>query len=453
MRGVRSFLALLAVAAGLGAYIYFVESKRPPSGGPEEKPKVWSGLESDKIEEIAVAVQSGDRTTLRKASDQWQIIEPIQAAADSSEASSLASNLASLEVQRVVDDNPSDLKEFGLDPPRVDLTFKTAGSNDRKRLLVGGKTPTAGELYAKLPSEKRVFLIPGYLETTFSRSTFDLRDKTALKFDRDKADALEVSAGGRALRARKEGSDWKLVDPWAAAADFGAVEGLLGRLGSAQMKSIVAPGPTPPSAAELKKYGLDKPAASVRIGAGSSQATLVVGAKAESGDFYARDLSRPAVFTIEASLLEEIKKEPGDFRRKDLFEFRAFNATRVDIARNGQQAVYEKVKTSDTKEPTTHKWVQVAPARKDVDQAKVESMLSAFSNLRAQSFVERKAAPPLDKPDLTVAVRFDDGKKEERVVFVKRGDDAFAARGDEPGAAKVAKADYEGAIKALDELK
>ena len=30
MRGLRSFHVLLVVAAGLGAYLYFVESKREP---------------------------------------------------------------------------------------------------------------------------------------------------------------------------------------------------------------------------------------------------------------------------------------------------------------------------------------------------------------------------------------------------------------------------------------
>jgi hypothetical protein len=31
MRGIRSFLLLVVVAAGLGAYLYFVESTRYPS--------------------------------------------------------------------------------------------------------------------------------------------------------------------------------------------------------------------------------------------------------------------------------------------------------------------------------------------------------------------------------------------------------------------------------------
>ena len=52
MRGIRSFLVLFAVAAGLGAYLYFVESKRDPSDA-EKKEKVFS-VEADKIDEMTI---------------------------------------------------------------------------------------------------------------------------------------------------------------------------------------------------------------------------------------------------------------------------------------------------------------------------------------------------------------------------------------------------------------
>ena len=94
------------------------------------------------------------------------------------------------------------------------------------------------------------------------------------------------------------------MQPPAGRAEFGAVDGLVSRIGSVQMKSIV------PDAADVKKYGLDKPAATVRLGSGSSQATLAIGGPAETGSVYAKDLSRPAVFTIESSLLDDLKKEP-----------------------------------------------------------------------------------------------------------------------------------------------
>ena len=64
------------------------------------------------------------------------------------------------------------------------------------------------------------------------------------------------------------------------------------------MKSIVPGEPTP---ADLKKYGFDKPEATVTLNAGSTRATLLLGAKAEEGTIYARDVSKPVVMTVEVA--------------------------------------------------------------------------------------------------------------------------------------------------------
>ena len=53
---------------------------------------------------------------------------------------------------------------------------------------------------------------------------------------------------------------------------------------------------------------------------------------------------------------------------------------------------------------------------------------------------------------MTVFVKFEDGKKEERVTFGKVENDAYAARPGEPGAAKIDATDFNEAVKALDEI-
>ena len=58
----------------------------------------------------------------------------------------------------------------------------------------------------------------------------------------------------------------------------------------------------------------------------------------------------------------------------------------------------------------------------------------------------------LDTPELTVTIKFEDGKKEE-VAFARKGADAFARREGDAGAAKIDAAALDGIIKALDALK
>ena len=98
----------------------------------------------------------------------------------------------------MIDENPADLKEYGLAEPRVEVAFKAGGQEHR--LQIGQKTPPGSDLYAKLADQKKVFLIPSFLDSTFNRSTFDLRDKAVLKLDREKVDALEVTPPARTMR-------------------------------------------------------------------------------------------------------------------------------------------------------------------------------------------------------------------------------------------------------------
>ena len=77
-----------------------------------------------------------------------------------------------------------------------------------------------------------------YHESSLNKSTFDLRDKSIVKLDREKVDGLDTAFDDKSVALSKSGSDWKITRPLATRADGSAVEGVLGRLEGAQMKSI-----------------------------------------------------------------------------------------------------------------------------------------------------------------------------------------------------------------------
>jgi hypothetical protein len=443
MRGLR-FLILLLVAIPVAWYAYYDSTKGPIDDSPKHD-KVFT-VESDKIDEIQIKSESGDRTTLRRKGTDWELVQPVAAPSDSAAVSGITSNLASVEIQRVIDEKPADLKEYGLAEPRVDVAFKSNGQEHR--LQLGQKTPSGTDVYAKLANDPKVFLVSSYLDSTFNRNTFDLRDKSVLKLDREKIDTMEVNAAGHTARFEKKSGEWQIAQPPSGRADFSAIDGLVSRVSSVQMKSIV------PDATDLKKYGLDKPAVSVRLGSGSSQATLLVGAAAEgeAGSVYAKDFSRPSVFTIDSTLVDDLKKDVSEYRQKDLFDARPFNATRLEIVRSGQTSVFEKTKIKDKDGKEEEKWRQTAPTARDVDGAKVDALISAATGARATGFVESTAKTGLDKPELSVAFKYDEGK-EERVTFAKAGDAAYASRAGSPGAAKIDASVIDGVVKALEDVK
>lgn len=438
MRGLTSTIVLAVALAGLVGYIYFVDAKRSDSGAPA-RDKAFATVEADAIEELQIKSADGETSRLRRADKGWQLVEPTTAEADASELSSVTSSLTGLEVQRVVDENPADLKQYGLNPPRVEVGFRLKGDKDFRRLHIGEKTPTGGDLYARKPDDKRVFLISSYLDSTFNRTPFELRDKSILEFDREKVDAIDIVNGPATLQFAKDGTEWKIVKPITGRADSSIVEGLMTRLSSGQMQKLIAP-----EATDLKQYGLDKPSVTATVSTGSSRASLAIG-RAEKDATYARDLSRPIVFTVDPGLATDLQKPIGDYRRKDVFEFRSFNTTRVEVRRGADTVAFEKTKDKDGKE------IWRTAAGQTADTTKVEDFLTKLSSLRAQSFEQAQPAA-MKSPEITATVRFDESKT-ETVAIGRAGSDVFATRADEAGAAKLDTAPYEDAVKALDALK
>lgn len=437
MRGLTSTIAGAVVLAGLGAYIFFVDADRPV-GTTAEKERVFANVAADDIEEVTIAKAGGERTRLQKKDGTWRIVEPVDAEADEGEVSSIAGSLATLDVQQVVDEQATDFARYGLEPVRIDVSFRTKGGKEPHRVQFGDKAPAGGELYARLPGTPRVFFVSSFLDSSFDKDTFALRDKTILRFEREKVDSFEFTGPKSAMRFAKKGEEWTIAAPFAARADFGAVQGAVERLASARMQGL-----TEPNATDLKKYGLDRPSVVMTVGAGSSRASLAMGST-ENAVVFAKDGSRPMVFTVAPTLRDDIVKAAGEYRRKDLFDSRSFTATRVELRRGSDAIVLEKSKGADGKEA----WKNAAGAV--VDTPKVEDLLTKLTGLRAESF--RDASPASLKAVLTATVRFDPDKTES-VSFGRAGTEVVATRTDEPGAAVLEAMAFDEMIKGLDAMK
>lgn len=441
MRG-WSTLVLGVVLIALVGYIYFIDSKKEP-GAADTKEKPFGTVTAGDIEEVRV--KAGDETArLTKTDGHWQLVEPEQAAADEMELTSMTSSLSSLEINRVVEANASDLKQYGLDPPRVEVSFRVKGQKDEKQIALGEKTPTGGDIYAHVPGQKRVFLVSSYLDSTFNKTPFALRDKAILKVERDKVDGLELTSGSTTIELAKKGSEWTLVKPIAARADFGTTEGALERLTSAQMVGLV-----PAKEGMDALYGFDKPSAVIAVKTGSSRATLTLG-KTENAVVFAKDSSRPMVFTVAPTLKDDVIKKVSDLRRKDLFDGRSFTVAHIELKRGSDTIVLDKTKARDDK-TKQEKDVWKNAAGKDVDIMKAEDVLNKVTGLRAASF-EEKTPPSLKTPALVVTVKFGENRT-EAVTFARSGTDVYASRADEPGAAKVDASGFDEAMKAIDGVK
>ena len=439
MKGLRSTIVLAVILAGLAGYIYFVEVKKPASGTPANE-KVFT-VDLDSVEELIIKAADGEVTHIKKSPAQtWQVTEPVIADADAGQPTAIASGLNTLDIVRVVDEHPAAVKDFGLNPPRIDVAFRAKGDKDFRHLLIGDKTATGSDLYAMRSGDQRLFLVSASVENTFNQGTFALRDKGVLKFDRNSAETIEITEGARTLAFAKAGDvEWNITKPVALRGDFGAIDGVLNTLATTEVQRFVD-GET-----DLAKYGLDKPVLVATVSGGGKTTSLLFG-KADGGHRFAKDSSRPIIFTVGDNLRTDLQKNAPDLRRKDLFDARPYSAQHFEFKRGAGVVAIEKAKGKDGVE------VWKNAAGKELDTEKAADPLNKFTNLRADA-IESTVPAAARAPELTVVVRFDEGKRTETISFARAGTDVYAVRDGEPGAAKVPAAAYEDALKAIDGLK
>jgi len=83
----------------------------------------------------------------------------------------------------------------------------------------------------------------------------------------------------------------------------------------------------------------------------------------------------------------------------------------------------------------------------------MDTLLTALTNTRANSFAEGKTATGLESPELTIAVTYEDGQKHEKVSFARKGTDVFARREGDASAAKIDASQLDTIEKAIDAVK
>lgn len=453
MRRLRSTLVLLVLFLAIGGYAWFVERERPPASEADANENAFD-IAAGRITDLTVNAENGDATVLTRTENEidWMVTAPVETEADDNAATAIATTLAALEIRRVVEEEAADLAPFGLAAPPVSVTFATP-DGEPLTLSVGDETPTGGERYAAIGS--RVILVADFVESTLNRTTFELRDRSILEFTGPDVTSFTVEQGDDTLRFAKADSNWRVVEPLEARADFGLVEAMVGRLGSGEMLAIESESVADDA---LEAFGLDGPRLAATVEVGGESHTLLVGDENPAATVYARDAARDLVFTIDAALVDDLARGADTYRQRDLFDFQPFNAATLTVVRDERTIRFEKGPRAEAAEGGDDDaagedvWRRIEPEPADIERPEMDALLRALSDLRADSFVESRQGTGLDAPLAAISATFGDDGEEERVLLGRSGDAAYGVHGDEPGAALLDTEAVDDALDALDAL-
>jgi len=439
-------LIALVILLGLGGAVWYSE-KHPPQPKSDVKTEKVISVEQDQLRRIQIA-RPEETIALEKADDgKWRITQPKPYKADESSASSLVSNLASLNADQVVaeKEKEGDWKTYGLDPAKlqVEITLK---DGKQHKLLLGDDAPTSAGVYARLEGDQRLFTIPSYVKSSVDKTVSDLRDKRLLPFESEKTSRVTVTTRDRTLEFGKAGTTWQIVKPRPMRADNYAVDDLVRSVRDATFESILDETGKPPA-----KYSFSSPYAVFEAVDAASVHTLTIGkeTKDKETSYYAKTTAMPGVFKISTTVAEGLNKKLEDLRNKKLFDFGWSDPQKLEVRDGEVRMVIEK---------KADKWLRVDANNKELPSDKVQALIDNLRNLSSKAFTADEAAAQskygLDKPIGEAKVTSDEGKRVERVLFAAGQESTYyAARENEPATYEIEKTAFEDFQKAVGALK
>ncbi len=265
----------------------------------------------DKVSRVELESAAG-KVTLQRDGINWNITAPEGLKADSGAVNGLLWHIRDMRASGFLDESPAGVARY-LSKPEVTVKVWEEGAKEPKILLLGlAKGIKAGEQagVAAPGAQGPVFMIEPKDIQALSKTATDLRDKTVIaSFDMKEVKRVRVTVGGKPLLLERRGEDeWRVVEPSKGPAKEIKVTGLLLTLRGLRWKEIAAA-----DGADAARYGLDKPEVEVAVlkADGTEMAGLAIG-RANDKLAYVRSKSSPAIYAVEATMLEEIRKAPSD---------------------------------------------------------------------------------------------------------------------------------------------
>jgi len=272
--------------------------------------KTVLALDPDKVKQVEL-VSKGRSVNLSNAgADTWELTQPIKARADAAAIRQLLWSIKEARVREFLPSGADAKRRYGLDHPDL-MVGLTDGDASKRLLLKKAPDPKVG-LYALAEPGEGVVAIDARLLTDLSKSPFDLRDRSLLRFETTEVKAVQLRRGEQSLKLTKEGDIWKLTSPTQADAQAGKVYELLYALKELRYTELVNE-----RGGDLARYGLKAPQAEVELSTtgGSPLPTLLIG-KSEKDRLYAKLSTDPAVYAIDPKFLDRLPKGPDALRQE-----------------------------------------------------------------------------------------------------------------------------------------
>ena len=417
----KSTLVLFVIAAGVFAYLFFVERNRPGTEEAARQAQNVVNFDRDKID--GVVIQNGDdKIDIRRHNDKWRLETPIKDQADASLVTSLLSDLenwqkdASISAKEMEADK-NRLADYGLANPK--LRLRLVGQGAPPEIFFGKDAALEGKMYVRFENSKETFFASQSVRKAIDKKPEDFRDRklTDLIMAQVVRAVLKTPAGEMELQ--KTGDHWDIVKPLRTHADDQKVSDMIAQVTTARIEQFVAD-----DSGDLHPYGLAEPRGSLTLFAqGDKQGqTLRIGSvpEKEKEQVYVRFSPRGFVYTLPKKIAEILNNKPNDLRDRHLvrIDTKILDRLTIDAPGKGKTLLARK----------DENWTIASCNNAPANLSEVRRLIDALQNEQVTKFVEDVASNlpkyGLDKPQLTVTFS---SFASENTAETKAGEQPFAS--------------------------
>ena len=416
----------------LGVYYFFVDL---PGEKKKLKQKEIAGkvlpFKNEDIKEFSLDKQDQTITLLQNSNKIWNLSQPLKAVGDIPAAEKFLTAIANLEKSRVVDSNPKNLSQYGLETPSFKVHLKFKGGKE-ETLLLGNDSPIGGSIYLKLESNPAI-LLAATSKPSFDRSVYDFRDKTIFNFSSGSITRVQIKSQDSSLDLIKQKDKWKVSGKVEAKAEKDLVLSFLQAIQFARIKEFESENPK-----LLATYGLDKPFATLILKDENKKSYVIdLGSAKNSSGYYGKKIGSPGVFVVDTKFYNILKKVNVDFLNRTLIEFEEKDVVGINV--HNEEETIQAVRAEK------NNWRINKPQETSADMTTIRSFFFDLKEAKVTKFIQLSLDPTnsfgLDEPKRSFSITTANGETLE-ILFGNTtvdGNHFFAQRTGESAVFSVSK--------------
>lgn len=429
MRFYRYAIILVIIVALLtGAYFIIDKTTGSENTGDIEKIQLVQ-VDEEKVQSLTIKNSEGE-FVFEKNGDTWILVSGGDFRIDVLSISNIASTIAELQAERIIEKNAKNFEKYGLSDAKV-ITLNT---NDGETIVVelGNPTATNESYYLKLNEDNTIYTMPYYGGSILDVTKTDIGSKYVLDSPRSEVTKFGFEKDGQVviMAKREEERDWNLTEPVEVDGNIANITNAIDAYIRTSIHDYVGE-----DEKDLAIYGLDKPLYTVETELSGEKSIKLLMGKEKGMNFetyvnetYAMFEGNNEVFLIDIEPLNFLQESLIHFANDYVYEeeMKYMEGAYAEIG--DKQINLEIKRLSEDDKETLKYYVDGKEVAEDGDW----NFRELYRTLMAVSVIEIDfdVEPPEEQAEFLITFYLNKEPKEVTIEFIPRDETTYYAMKD-----------------------